>query len=87
MVKVTLMGAGSAVFSRQCRDRRKCECDVEGRAGVDAEVTQKRGRLVKLDSRRPFLPAGVVPIRFKILAYYRVRSAFKANCALPSDKT
>jgi hypothetical protein len=32
------------------------------------------------------LPDGCVTIRFKVLTYYRVRSSFESNPALPSDK-
>jgi hypothetical protein len=39
---------------------------------------------IEVASKPSLMADGCVTIRFKMLTYYRVRSAFKPNCALPS---
>ncbi len=39
---------------------------------------------IKVASKPPIMADGGVAIRFKMLTYYRVRSAFKPDCAVPS---
>jgi hypothetical protein len=39
---------------------------------------------IEVASKPPLMADGCVTIRFKMLTYYRVRSSFKPDCALPS---
>jgi hypothetical protein len=53
---------------------------------VDTAGAIKAQSPLKLVLKAHLFPDGCVIIRFKMLAYYRVRSAFEANKALPSKK-